>query len=540
VLWLLRLLGERAQKWAQASRRGRCSYIDQLDGWQPDGEGMQLALTKDVIQRSDASEIPHLELNICRDAPYPLVVDLDGALLCTNTLDESFASAIFKQPLKTVLAFASLRNGIAAFKDAIANLSNIDASNLPVREGLVEYLNVEYGRGRSLHLATAAHRNIAEGVAGRFEFFESVHASEAGQNLKSATKAALLRQMFPDGFSYAGESKADLAVWRCARSAVIVAAPDRREKQVDAFGVPIERVFAKDPYRARDWAKALRVHQWSKNALVLVPLVLGWNRVMASDWLAAITTMLLLCVLASSTYCINDLADLSADRKHWSKRNRPFASGALPIRAGFLIAVVGIPIALGIGALVSASVFSWLCAYVAATLAYSFGLKRVPLFDTFIIASLFTIRIMLGTVAAALAPSAWLLTFSMFFFFSLAVAKRHTELLRAGQTIRGLIEARGYQVEDKEVTFTLGIVSALASVLIVVIYLVEELFNRGQYGHPQWLWVAPAAVFLWTGRIWLLAHRGLMRDDPVVFALTDRTSVVLGAVLGIAFLLAAW
>jgi 4-hydroxybenzoate polyprenyltransferase len=501
---------------------------------------MQSELAGLVAQRSSASEIPYFERNSCHDAPYPLVVDLDGTLLCTNTLDESFASAVFKQPLKTVLAFGSLRNGIAAFKEAIAELSNIDASHLPVRESLVEYLNLENARGRRLHLATAAHRNIAEGVAGRFEFFETVHASEAGQNLKSAAKAALLRQMFPDGFSYAGDSKADLAVWRCARSAVIVAAPGRIEKQVDAFGVPVERVFAKKPLRIRDWAKALRVHQWSKNALVLVPLALGWNQVSASDWLAAITAMLLLCVLASSTYCINDLADLSADRRHWSKCNRPFACGALPIRAGFVIAAVGIPIALAIGALISASVFGWLCTYVVATLAYSFGLKRIPLLDTFIIASLFTTRIMIGTLAAALAPSAWLLTFSMFFFFSLAVAKRHTELLRAGQTVRGAIESRGYQVEDKEVTFALGIVSSLASVLIVVIYLVQELFNRGQYNHPQWLWVAPAAVFLWTGRIWLLAHRGLMRDDPVVFALTDRTSLLLGAVLGIAFLLAAW
>jgi 4-hydroxybenzoate polyprenyltransferase len=268
---------------------------------------------------------------------------------------------------------------------------------------------------------------------------------------------------------------------------------------------------------------------------------LGLTQVTASGWLAAFIAMLLMCVVASLTYFLNDIADISADRRHPTKSRRPFASGSLKVRDGLLVTGVGLPLALLGGFLVSPGVGGCLAAYVAVTSLYSFGLKRIPLLDTFVIACLFTLRIGLGIVAADLVPSSWLLTFSTFFFFSLAVAKRHTELLRAaGGSMRGQIEGRGYHVEDKEVTFAFGIVSSVASVLIVVIYLVQEVFDRGLYAHPAWLWVAPAAIFLWTGRIWLLAHRGLMRDDPVVFALTDRVSLTLGAILAIAFVLAAW
>jgi 4-hydroxybenzoate polyprenyltransferase len=188
--------------------------------------------------------------------------------------------------------------------------------------------------------------------------------------------------------------------------------------------------------------------------------------------------------------------------------------------------------------IVSPAVGICLIAYTAITLAYSFGLKRAPMLDTVIIGALFTTRIILGTVAAHLAPSAWLLTFSMFFFFSLATAKRHTELLRAGETSSGPIKGRGYNVEDKEVTFAFGITASVASILILVLYLVEDVFPHSLYAQPDWLWAAPVAIFLWVGRIWLLAHRGFMNEDPVVFALGDRVSLYLGVVVAAAFVLA--
>ena len=286
------------------------------------------------------------------------------------------------------------------------------------------------------------------------------------------------------------------------------------------------------------WLKAFRIHQWSKNALVLAPVALGWHLVTVAGAEAAVVAMLLLCGVASLTYCVNDIADIEADRAHATKRNRPFASGALSIREGLTVCGFGIPALIICGAVISPAVGVWLVAYTAITLAYSFGLKRVPILDTVIIGALFTVRIILGTVAAHLAPSAWLLTFSMFFFYSLATAKRHTELLRAGETSSGQIKGRGYNVEDKEVTFAFGIVASVASILIMVLYLVDDVFPRALYAHPEWLWAMPLILFLWVGRIWLLAHRGSMADDPVVFALRDRVSLCLGAIIAIAFVLA--
>jgi 4-hydroxybenzoate polyprenyltransferase len=301
-----------------------------------------------------------------------------------------------------------------------------------------------------------------------------------------------------------------------------------KENQLLSFGVA--------PMMA--WYKAFRIHQWSKNALVLAPIAVGWHSVTAEGIETAVLAMFLLCGIASLTYCVNDIADIEADRAHLTKRNRPFASGALSVRKGLLICGFGVPALILCGAFLSTAVGGWLAAYSAITLAYSFGLKRIPILDTVVVGGLFTVRIILGTVAAHLPPSAWLLTFSMFFFYSLATAKRHTELLRAGETSSGQIKGRGYNVEDKEVTFAFGIVASVASILIMVLYLVDDVFPRAFYKHPEALWVVPIAIFLWVSRIWLLAHRGSMTDDPVVFALRDRVSLCLGAFIGVAFVVA--
>lgn len=468
----------------------------------------------------------------------PLVVDLDHTFLLVDTLYELFALVLFRNPFKALLALLALRNGKAAFKHALNQIASLNAGTLPVRKDLADFLRAEHKKGRPIHLATAADRGIANKIAEQYPIFRSVHCTENGLNLKAAAKAKRLCELFPDGFSYVGDHQADLHVWRCAKSALIVAEDRTLERKVRAEGIEIERVFPCSGGRARAWLKAFRPHQWTKNAVVMVPVALGWHTVTLTGLTHALLSMLLLCALASLTYCVNDIADLSADRHHWSKRNRPFASGALRIRDGLLLVGVGIPALLLMGLLISPKVAACLLAYVVVTLSYSFGLKRVPMLDTFIIAILFTVRILIGTVAASLTPSAWLITFSMFFFFSLAVAKRHTELLRAGQQTTGQIKGRGYHVEDQDVTLIFGIVGSVAAVLIVVIYLVEEVFARALYSEPAWLWVAPAAIFLFTCRVWLLAHRGQMMDDPVAFALKDRPCLGLGLLVGIALLLA--
>jgi len=271
---------------------------------------------------------------------------------------------------------------------------------------------------------------------------------------------------------------------------------------------------------------------------VLVPIALGWRDVTAASLLTALMMIGLLCVVASLTYLVNDMADLASDRKHWSKRRRAFASGAIPLRDGLIVAGTGLPLACAAALWIAPLAGVCLVCYVLVTLGYSFGWKRIPLFDAFIIALLFTIRILTGIASARLDPSAWLLTFSMFFFFSLALAKRHTEILRAAEHDLQKLEGRGYQVGDASLTLAFGSAASMASIVIVVIYLVEEVFARRIYSTPAWLWGAPIAIFLFSCRIWVLSHRGRMTDDPVAFALRDRVSIGLGIFTAIVIVLA--
>jgi 4-hydroxybenzoate polyprenyltransferase len=468
----------------------------------------------------------------------PLVVDLDGTLLKVDTLYERFISGLFSKPAQTLLSLFTLRNGIAAFKYHLARIAPLDVDSLPVREELLDYLKHESATGREIHLATAADQTVAAGVAERFPIFQTVQSTDQEVNLKGPNKAKRLKELFPDGFVYAGDSRADVPVWQSASAAIVVSGSSTLSNAVRSAGIPIERSFDKRPHQLRMWIRAVRPHQWAKNAIVLVPVVLGWRDVTLASVANTFAMIVLLCVAASLTYLVNDMADLSSDRKHWSKRRRPFASGAIAVRDGLLLVGIALPIACATAFLISPPAGLCLLCYVAVTLGYSFGWKRIPLFDTFIIALLFTIRILIGIAAATLSPSAWLLTFSMFFFFSLALAKRHAEILRAAEHDLQKLEGRGYQITDESLTLAFGISASMASIVIVVIYLVEEVFARQIYNTPAWLWVAPIAICLFICRIWVLSHRGRMTDDPVAFALRDRVSLGLGVFVAVAILLA--
>lgn len=469
---------------------------------------------------------------------YPLVVDLDGTFLKVDTLYELFAAGLFARPVQTICALAALIHGIAAFKRRLCSVVELDFEVLPVRDELLTYLQHEAEAGREIHLATAADQAVASGVAARFPLFKTAHGTDQNLNLKGASKAQRLKDLFPDGFVYAGDSRADLPVWKSAKAAIVVSGSQSLNRAVRSAGIPIEHVVKDRPSQRSAWLRAIRPQQWAKNLIVLVPLALGWRDVTITALLTTLVIMGLLCLVASLTYIVNDIADLSSDRRHWSKRRRQFASGAIAVRDGLVVVGIMLPAACAAALLLSPLAGVCLLCYVAVTLGYSFGWKRIPLFDTFIIALLFTIRVLIGMAAAHLAPSAWLLTFSMFFFLSLALAKRHTEILRAAEHDLKRLEGRGYLVADAGLTMAFGISASMASIVIVVIYLVEEVFARQIYNTPAFLWVAPIAIFLFTCRIWVLSHRGRMTDDPVAFALRDRVSLGLGLFVATAILLA--
>jgi 4-hydroxybenzoate polyprenyltransferase len=468
----------------------------------------------------------------------PLVVGLNGALLKVDTIYESFLAALLAKPGEALWSLIALRSGIAALKHRLSGIARLNAELLPVHEELLAYLKQEASAGREIHLAAGADRAIGEEVARRFSIFATVQSTGLHGDLKKPESARRLKELFVDGFVYAGDSRADFPVWQSAAAAVVVSENASLKKAVQSAGIPIERAFDEPRAGIKDWIRAFRLHQWTKSAIVLVPVLLGWRDLTFASIVNTLIMISLLCPVVSLTYLVNDMADLPSDRKHWSKRHRPFAHGTIPVRDGMLLAGIGLPVLCGAGLLIAPLAGLCLLSYVVVTLGYSFSWKRIPVFDTFIIALLFTIRVLMGTAAAKLVPSPWLLTFSMFFFFSMAMAKRHSEILRAAQHNLQVLEGRGYRITDESLTLTFGITASMASILIVVIYLVEEVFARQIYHNPVWLWGTPIAIFLFSSRIWVLSHRGRMMDDPVAFALRDRVSIDLGIFAAAMILLA--
>jgi 4-hydroxybenzoate polyprenyltransferase len=290
---------------------------------------------------------------------------------------------------------------------------------------------------------------------------------------------------------------------------------------------------------AKTWLRALRAHQWAKNILVFAPLAL--SGAYALRWepvLHVLGLFICLSALASGTYLINDLSDLRADRKHRSKKNRPLASGAISPRAGVVAAALLIAAGLIGAVLISPGAALGLVCYLALTLAYSLRVKRIPLLDVTVLGVLYSLRLLIGAAGAGTSAAVWRLTFALFFFVSLSLAKRHSEIVAAQEAGQKTLPGRGYLVDDGPVTLALGISAAVASVLIVVLYLTDEAFPSGVYNNPSFLWAAPLLLHLWVSRIWLLAHRGQMDDDPVAFAVRDKTSLIVAGMLALALLAA--
>ncbi len=467
----------------------------------------------------------------------PLVVDLDGTLLATDVLQEALLDVTRTNPCALWrLPFIAF-SGRAAVTEYLAASSKIDVETWPAREDLVSLMREQATAGRRIVLVTSASRQIGEAVARRFGFISEVIAADADCDMTGEARAERLCRAFPGGFIYAGSSADDLPVWQHSRESVLVDTPGRVADRARLIREPVAE-FAQNPSVLRPLLRSLRLHQWAKNALVLVPLILGGKATDPAAWIAGALGFLALGLAASATYIINDLWDLPNDRRHWSKRTRPLASGALSIGSGLSIAATLLLAAFALAAWLGPTPLAVLGIYVAMTLSYSFALKRVPMLDVFMLASLFTIRLGLGIALTDVRLSPWLMVFSMFVFLSLSMAKRHTEVLRMTEHGHSTIRGRGYVAGDAPLTLGCGLASMFSAVFILILYLIEDAFPQDFYARPALLWLAPAILFLFLGRIWLLCQRGQLHDDPVAFALKDRASLALGAVMAVAVVLA--
>ena len=456
-------------------------------------------------------------------ALLPLCVDLDGTLIRTDVLVEG-AIALLGQ-LRVVTLVRGLARGPAALKAAVAAASPVDPALLPYNEPLLDYIEAERAKGRRIVLATAAAEATARGVAAHMNLFDEVFASTAECNLKGEAKAAALVERFGvKGFVYAGDSSVDLPVWRQAAAAVLVNVAPAVAAKARAEAA-IEHTIADQPPMAPALLRAMRPHQWVKNILVFLPIFTANALSDRASWIGGILAFLAFSATASGIYLVNDLLDLSADRAHPRKRLRPFAAGTAPLPAG--IALAGVLLVLGIGLGWRAGIPLVVPIYAATSLAYSMRLKREPLVDVFVLAMLYTIRLIGGGEATGHTLSLWLLAFASFLFLSLALIKRVAEAMDSADRSAAVLKGRGYEPGDLTILQLFGVCSAFASSLVLALFVQNET-TAGRFMSPNLLWGIVPLVLLWNCRMWLSTARGYMHHDPIMYAARDWVTWAIG------------
>jgi 4-hydroxybenzoate polyprenyltransferase len=439
----------------------------------------------------------------------PLVVDVDAVLLHKSLLSEAAFSEIAHRPHAVFAIVAALLRGPGALKQRLAKSSHFDPARLAYNTGRVAFLLQVLGEGRPVYLASDSHDSaLVTAIAQHLGVFTAWSASVDGARLDP--EVLNLLQSWSQGFDYLGDEADALP------SGATRIAPEGSEAR-----------HASGPAAWRSWARLLRVHQYAKNALVLVPLLTAHQ---FGLWPAATALLAALAfsLCASSAYILNDLVDVTADRAHATKRNRPIASGAVAPARAAAIMIGLLAAATAIAASVSLAFLGVMLGYLALTTAYSLRLKRIAMIDVVTLAVLYTIRVVAGAVAIGVTMSEWLFAFSLFIFMSLALVKRYIEL--DGRRPDQPLMSRDYQAGDLAMVAMLAATSGFNAIVVFTLYISSDAV-RALYGHPQALWIGCPVLMYWIARVMLLAQRGLIDDDPVIFALRDRVSwIALGAI----------
>lgn len=473
-------------------------------------------------------------MNLPMEPSKILVVDLDGTLLRSDMLYESFWSAFGRDWRSPFLSGIALSRGRAALKRHLATASAVEAATLPYNAEVISFIKTSRQSGERIALVTASDRGFAEAIADHLGIFDEVHGSDGTLNLKGEHKAQFLEERFGQkGFAYMGDATADLPVWKRAAKAITVNASPSLRQEAERVCDTVEHL-ATETKSVKPYIKALRPHQWLKNILVFLPM-LAAHQLDGPTFLMSLLAFVCFSLVASSVYVLNDLLDLAADRAHPRKKSRPFASGSIPIAHGAGMAaglfILGALLAIIIGG----HFLLVMVAYYLLTTAYSLQLKRQTVIDICVLAGLYTMRIIAGAVATDITLSVWLLAFSVFFFLSLAAVKRQAELIDSAERGNLTASGRGYHVNDLPIISMIAIGAGYVSVLVMTLYVnspaVVEL-----YAHPEALWGVCAILLYWITRTVMIAHRGEMHDDPVVYASKDRISqlsflIILGFVI---------
>jgi 4-hydroxybenzoate polyprenyltransferase len=465
---------------------------------------MRVAISE-LVERGSGGAVRDSLSRDCR----PLVVDVDQLLIQTGVFSENAVSERAHRFQAIVGSLTALLGRGESLQCQNASSFHFDPTSVQFNQEVMTFLLQARGEGRAVYLCSDTHdESLVNSVAQHLGVLTAWSALP-GNKHPAEEPAGLPLALLPD-FDYLGSRTTELPEFAS------------RAKRPSCSDKP-----ANARVGARTWLKLLRIHQYAKNALVLVPLMTAHKFALApaaTSLIAAIAFSL----CASSAYILNDLIDIKADRAHPTKRNRPIASGAVSAIQATGAMMLAVAAAMAIAYSISVAFGGVLLGYFALTIAYSFLLKRIAIADVVALAILYTIRVIGGAVAISVGMSEWLLAFSLFMFMSLALVKRHIEL--AGQPQLSVLAARDYQSGDKSMVAMLAVAAGFNATVIFTLYISSETV-RSLYTRPQLLWIGCPILMYWIGRVMLLAHRGLIDADPVIFALRDRVSwLALGAI----------
>ncbi|MES2206326.1 MAG: UbiA family prenyltransferase [Pseudomonadota bacterium] len=458
----------------------------------------------------------------------PLCVDLDGTLIYSDLLLESFLLLIKKNPFYSIIILYNFFQGKAALKAYIAKNITINPALLPYNITFLNWVKEQKTQGRSVWLCTASNEKLAYSISNYLKLFSGTFASSDTINLSGEIKSKRLVEQFGEkAFDYCGNHLVDLAVWKKSHTAIIVNSNNDLIKNTSNH-VQISKIFpSKKISTIKLFCKALRLHQWIKNILIFLPLIAAHQWLDLHKLYYAFLAFLSFSLIASSVYVVNDMFDLENDRLHPRKKNRPFASGDLSLMYGLISAPVLFIIACSIAQFLPISFIAILFSYYILTFLYSLRLKRIVLVDTIVLATLYTSRIIAGGLALNIYLSFWLLTFSIFLFLSLSFVKRYAELkalqLNSSQPLK--TEGRDYHTDDMPIIHSYGVSSGYLSVLVLALYINSPIVVK-LYRYPERISFLCVLLLYWISWIWLQTHRGNMDDDPLIFALKDKVSLI--------------
>ncbi len=456
-----------------------------------------------------------------------LIIDLDGTLARCDTLWECCLIALRTSPLRvSLMSLVWLAKGRDVLKHRLAEIACLPVDKLPYRRDVVDFAQEQAARGRKVCLFTAADQSIASAVAGHFGFFSHAQGSRPGRNLKGTEKLAAIREFIGQtaDFDYIGDSSSDLPLWGAAKMKLV--AGSRSWPSLD-----FAQRFNQTPAKPLAIIKLLRPHQWLKNLLLFLPAVLAHQFTDWTQWRNAGCAFISMCCCASAVYVLNDALDIQSDRAHPRKQYRPLASGHVSIPTGIAACASLLALAFAVGSLTGPAVVGSILLYLALTTVYSLSLKRLVIIDVLLLASLYTLRVIVGGLASSVRLSPWLLSLSMFLFLSLALAKRFVELDGVQRQSVEKLPGRGYRPGDAAAVGAMGIASGFVAVVVFTLYINGSTEALKNYPGRDLLWFVAPLLLYWIMRLWILSFRGDLHDDPVLFAAKDRTSwITAGAV----------